>query len=33
MEDRKWRKNKHLAGTLAAKKTPNSAADLPFGEL
>jgi len=32
MEDRKWRKNKKLAATLAAKKTPNVAANLPLGE-
>ena len=32
MEGRKWRKNKHLAATLVAKKTPNIAAYLPLGE-
>ena len=32
MEDRKWIKNEHLAATLAAKKTPNTAANLPLRE-
>ena len=32
MEDRKWRKNKQLVATLAAKKTHNSVTNLPLGE-
>ena len=32
MEGRKWRKNKHLAAMLAAKKTSNVSSYLPIGE-
>ena len=32
MEGREWRKNKYLATSLDAKKTPNASAYLPIGE-
>ena len=32
MEGREWKKNKYLAASLAAKKTPNASAYLPIGE-